>query len=466
MASDYTIDPPKPALDRSQLPPGPPELPVIGQAFRLRNDLIGLMREAATYGDVSTVSVNPILICLVNHPELNRQVLVTNHQNAGRGAAAFEVLRWLMGHSITTSNGSFHLKQRRLIQPQFHRRRIEKYGETMTDFAAAKAREWEDGSAVDMEAEMRDLTLRIIVRALFDVELTDFVRRIGESFEESNDYMYRRLTQPVFLRRILHSLPAPATRRFKEARSYLDEAIYGMITERRRSGAEGDDLLSLLLQARYEDAGDDEDDRMSDQQVRDEVISLYIAGHDTTATTLTWAFYLLSQNPEIERQLHEEVDDVLGGRPPTLDDLPSLTLTEQIVSEVLRLYPPFWSLGRMVYEPIELGGHSIPPGVTLVVSPLLTQRDPRWFDAPDEFRPQRWTPDYQESLPRFAYIPFGGGPHKCIGEGFAWMEAKIALAELAQRWRARHVPDHDATMMPRLSLTPKGGMPMILERRN
>ena len=439
-------------------------MPIVGQAFRLRNDLVGLIREAATYGDVSTVSVNPILICLVNHPELNREFLVTNHPRTGRGVTAFETIRWMMGDGLTASTGPFHLRQRRLMQPRFHRRYIDHYAGAMTEIASRKSQQWRDGVKVDMEREMRELTLQIVAKALFDVETDDVVRRVGKSFAESEGYIYLRLTQPEFMRRFLHSLPLPSTRRFKAARAYLDELIYGLIRERRQSGAEGDDLLCLLMQARYEDAESEEDGGMSDELVRDEAVSLYIAGHDTTATTLTYAFYLLSQNPEVEKRFHAELDDVLGDRDATLDDFPSLPLTDWIVTETLRLYPPFWLLGRMVFEPIELGGYRIPAGVSVVVSPLVTQRDPRWFDSPLEFRPERWTPEFRGELPQFAYLPFGGGPHKCIGEGFAWMEAKIALATLCRRWRA--TTNSKAEIMPRTTLKVKGGLPMRLERRN
>ena len=458
----FQADPPRPSIPRAELPPGPSELPVIGQAFRLRNDFVGLIREAATYGDVSTVSVNPILICLVNHPELNREVLVTtSHLKTGRSATVNETVRWMMGVGLTASTGTFHLKQRRLIQPRFHRRYIEKYAGAMTEFSSRKSRQWRDGAKVDMEREMRELTLQIVAKALFDIETSEVVRRVGKSFAETEGYLYLRLTQPVFLRRFLHNLPLPSTRRFNAARAYLDELIYGLIKERRQSGAEGDDLLCILLNIRYED--DEEGAGMSDELVRDEAVSLYIAGHDTTATTLTYAFYLLSKNPGVEKRLHAELDDVLGGRDATLDDLPHLPLTDQIVTETLRLYPPFWLLGRMVFEPIELGGYRIPPGVSVLASPLITQRDPRWFDNPLEFRPERWTEEFRSELPRFAYFPFGGGPHQCIGEGFAWMEAKIALATLCQRWRA--TTRSKAEIMPRTTLKVKGGMPATLERR-
>ena len=438
-------------------------MPLVGQAFRLRSDLVGLIREAATHGDVSTVSVNPILIYLVNHPELNREFLVRNHPKTGRGVTAFETIRWMMGDGLTASTGPFHLRQRRLMQPRFHRRFIERYAQTMTEVSSRKSRQWRDGVKVDMEQEMRELTLQIVAKSLFDVETDDVVRRVGRSFAESEGYIYLRLTQPAFMRRFLHGLPLPSTRRFRAARAYLDELIYGLIRERRQSGAEGDDLLCLLMQARYEDAEGEEDAGMSDELVRDEAVSLYIAGHDTTATTLTYAFFLLSQNPEVEKRFHEELDDVLGDRDATLNDFPDLPLTEQIVTETLRLYPPFWLLGRMVFEAIELGGYRIPPGVSVVVSPLVTQRDPRWFDDPMEFRPERWTDEFRSELPQFAYMPFGGGPHKCIGEGFAWMEAKIALATLCRRWRAS--TKAKAEIMPRTTLKVKGGLPMTLQRR-
>ena len=441
------------------MPPGPSELPLVGQTFRLRFGLIRLLEEAATYGDISTVAVRPVLIYLVNHPDLNRQILAISHQKTGRGATAFETVRWMMGNGLVASTGAFHLKQRRLMQPRFHHKYIEHYAAAMSEISHRKSRQWQDGAKVDMEQEMRELTLQIVAKALFDLETHDVVQRVGESFAETDKYMYLRLTQPVPLRRLFHRLPVPSTRRFKAARTYLDELIYGLIRERRQSGAEGDDLLSMLLQVRYEGT----ESGMSDELVRDEAVSLYVAGHDTTATTLAYAFYLLAQKPEVEKRFHAELDDVLGDRNPTVDDLPNLPITDQIVTETLRLYPPFWALGRMVYESIELGGYEIPPGVAIMVAPLITHRDPRWFDDPMEFRPERWTDEFRSELPHFAYFPFGGGPHKCIGAGFAWMEAKIALATLCRRWRA--TARGKAEIVPRITIKVKGGMPMTLERR-
>ena len=459
----FQVDPARPSIRRADLPPGPPEMPLIGQAFRIRNDFVGLVREAATYGDVSTVSVNPILICLVNHPELIHEVLVTSHRKTAKGATMRATASWMWGDGLLASTGAFHRKQRRLMQPRFHRRYIENYASAMTEMSSRKSRQWRDGAIVDMEQEMRDLTLRIIAKALFNIETSNVVQRLGKSFAESDAYLYLRFTQPVFLRRFFHNLPLPSTRRFKAARAYVDEFIYRLIKERRQSGADGEDLLCLLVQARHEDAEGGEDGGMSDEQVRDEAVSLYIAGHDTVATTLTYALYLVSQHPEVEERFHAELDDVLGDRDATLDDLPHLPLTEQIIRETLRLYPPVWAFSRTVFEPIELGGHRIPAGVLVMVSALITQRDPRWVDNPLEFRPERWTSEFRSALPRFAYFPFGGGQHQCIGEGFAWMEAKIALATLCRRWRA--TTKAKAEILPRTTLKVKGGMPTTLHLR-
>ena len=342
-AVEPTVDPPRPAIARSALPPGPPEWPVIGQAFRLRKDSLSLIREAATYGDISRISVKPLLMYLVNHPELNQALLVTNHRKVGRGVTTTKVLAWLMGRSIITTNDPYHLRQRRIMQPQFRRRYIDKYGDTMTELASRQAESWRDGATVNMAEEMRTMALQILARALFGADLPNAVQRIGAAFEYTNDYMYFRLTQPPFLRSLLHRLPLPSSRRFREARACLDETIYSMIRERRHSEAQGDDLLSLLLDARYEDAESEEDSMMSDGQVRDEISALYIAGHDSTANALTWTFYLLAEHPEIQDRFHAELDKVLAGRPATPDDLPNLPFTYRIVTEVLRLYPPIWT---------------------------------------------------------------------------------------------------------------------------
>ena len=455
--------PPKPSVDRSQLPPGPPELPFIGQTLRYLRDPIRFMQEAATYGDLVTMSVKPALLLLVNHPDLIRDIVVTHHQLVGRGPNA-DVLKYAMGNGLVTASAADHLWQRRLMQPQFHRNRIEGYGAVMQDYADHHQRAWADGQRVDMAGETGALTLRIVVKTLFGIELPDDVRRIGEAFVLINNYLVSRVNQPPRLRKFLHRMPVPYTLRFKRARARLDRIIYEVIEQRRESPAQSDDLLSLLLQTQFE--GDDGRPlSMTDQQVRDQTITLFAAGHETTAVCLTWTWYLLASHPELQARFHAELDDVIGDRPPNLADLPNLTFTDQVLAESLRLYPPIWFWSRMAFQPFELGGYDIPPGALLAAPQLIVQRDARWFDEPLEFRPDRWTTEFRENLPRFAYYPFGGGPRQCIGEGFAMMEAKLILATLGQRWRVHHDPRHKIEMLPLISLRPKGGMPMHLERR-
>ena len=464
MATGTKIYPPRPVVDRRDLPPGPSELPVIGQSLRYLRDPIRFMQEAATYGDLVTMSLKPALLLLVNHPDLIRDIVVTHHQLVGRGPNA-DVLKYAMGDGLVTAGAEDHLQQRRLMQPQFHRSRIAGYGAVMHEYATHHQLSWADGQRVDMAREMGGLTLRIVVKTLFGLELPEDVRRIGEAFEFINNYLVTRVNQPPRLRRLLHRLPMPYTMRFRRARAGLDGIIFSSIAQRRLTEARNDDLLSLLLEALLED-DDGNGKPLTDQQVRDQTITMFAAGHETTAVCLTWTWYLLALNPDIQSRFHAELDDVIGDRAPTLADLPNLELTDRILAESLRLYPPIWFWSRMAFQPFNLGGYGIPPGALLAAPQLIVQRDARWFDEPLEFRPDRWTPEFRQNLHRYAYYPFGGGPRQCIGEAFAMMEAKLILATLGQRWRVRHDERHQAEMLPLISLRPKGGMPMYLELRD
>ena len=455
--------PPRPRVDRSRLPPGPSELPVIGQSLRYLKDPIGFMQEAATYGNLVTMSVKPALLLLVNHPDLIRDIVVTYHQRVGRGPNA-DVLKYAMGDGLVTAAAAEHLQQRRLMQPQFQRNRIEGYGAVMQQYAAHHLQDWRDGQKVDMAQEMGALTLRIVVKTLFGLELPDDVRRIGKAFEFINNYLVTRVNQPPRLRRLLHRLPVPYTLRFRRSRADLDSIIFGSIAERRDVATRNDDLLSLLLEARLED-DDGNGQPLTDQEVRDQTITMFAAGHETTAVCLTWTWYLLATNPDIQSRFHAELDEVIGDRTPTLADLSNLTFTDRVIAESLRLYPPIWFWSRMAFQSFELGGYEVPPGALLAAPQLIVQRDARWFEEPLRFNPDRWTPEFRQSLHRYAYYPFGGGPRQCIGEGFAMMEAKMILATLGRRWEVRHDSRHKAEMLPLISLRPKGGMPMYVERR-
>ena len=468
MTTAQTTYPPRPAIDRLILPPGPRELPFVGQTFQYMWNPIGFMQEAAKYGDLVTLSIKPALVYLVNHPDLIRDLIVTNHRKIERGPNT-EVMKLLTGNGLITATGAAHLRQRRLIQPSLRRDRIERYAETMQSYAMAHQNGWADGQTVDLGRELSQLTLRIVVKTLFGTDLADEVRRIGAAFALSNNYITTRANQPPRLRKLFHRLPLPYSVKFKRARADLDEIIYALIAERRESTEQGDDLLSLLMDARFADDGDGiESTRagLTDEQVRDETVTMFAAGHETTAVTLIWTWYLLATHPELQARLQAELDEMIGARSPTLDDLPNLSFMDQALAEALRLYPPIWFWGRMSFEPFELGGYQIPAGAFLLAPQLIAQRDGRFFDAPLEFRPDRWTAEFRANLPQFAYYPFGGGPRRCIGEGFAMMEAKLILATIGQRWTMRHNPRHKAEMLPLISLRPKGGMPMFLERRH
>ncbi len=464
MSSTAVAYPPKPVVARSQLPPGPPEWPILGQTWRYFRDSVGLMQEAATYGDLATMSVKPTLVYLVNHPDLIQEVFVTQHRRVGRGIFS-DVLKFLMGEGLITSEGATHLRQRRLMQPHFHHRRIAEYGEIMLDFARRHQQRWTDGMEVDIAAEMNDLTLHIVVKTLFGIDLPGDVKRIGVAFEFSNQYLSTRNDQPVPLRNLCHRLPMPLTRRFRRELAFLDQTVADLIAQHRQTDSYGNDLLSLLLQTRDEEGDQPDASGMTDQQVRDETITLFAAGHETTSVALTWTWYLLATHPVWQTRWYAELDEVLGDRPVTLEDLPQLTVTDQILTESMRLYPPIWSTGRMAFADFELAGFPIPAGAMLVAPQLIMHRDPRYFEEPLTFRPDRWTPEFRQSLPKFAYYPFGGGPRRCIGDSFAWMEAQMVLVTLGQHWRMHHVPQHTVELEPLVSLRAKGGMPMILERR-
>lgn len=381
--------PPRPRVDRHLLPPGPPEPPIWGQSWRYLRNPISLMQESAKYGDLVTMSVRPALVYLLNHPVLIQETFVTQHKRVGRGPFS-ETLKYLMGDGLITSEGSFHLQQRRLMQPHFHHHRIAAYADTMTDYAQRHQQRWTNGMEVDMAQEMQNLTLHIVVKTLFGLDMPADIERIGTAFNFSNYYLMVRDRQPRALRQLCHRLPLPLTRRFRRELAFLDLTIADLITQRRQLDRNRDDLLSLLPHTMDNQSDHPEERGMSERQVRDEVVTLFAAGHETTALALTWTWYLLAVHPEWQDRWYAELDDVLGNRPVTLSDLPHLTVIDQVITESMRLYPPVWATGRMAFEPFELAGFPIPAGAMLAAPQIIMHRDPRWFDEPLSFRPERW----------------------------------------------------------------------------
>jgi cytochrome P450 len=329
----------------------------------------------------------------------------------------------------------------------------------MTGHALRLRERWTDGATIDVAHDMMRLTLGIVGETLFGTDVESRAPEVGRALTAVMQTFWMTML-PFFDR--LERLPIPALARGRRARADLDRIIYGMIAERRRRPEDRGDLLSMLLMAQ-----DLEGDGtgMTDRQVRDEAMTIFLAGHETTANALSWTWYLLGEHPEIEARMHEEIDRVLGGRLPTMDDLPRLPVVEQVVTESMRLYPPAWIVGRRALVPYEIDGYRLPARSILVFSPYLVQRDARWFPEPTRFMPERWTAEFKASLPQFAYMPFGGGPRRCIGDQFAWTELILILSTIAQRWKLRLVPGHPVAPQAVVTLRLKHGLKMTLHAR-
>jgi cytochrome P450 len=416
---------------------------------------MGLARK---YGDIAHFKVGREDVFLLNDPEMIKDVLVTHHQNFMKGRG-LEMTKRLLGDGLLTSEGEFHQRQRRLAQPAFHRQRIASYGTVMTGYCVRLQERWQAGTVLDIAREMTRLTLVIVGKTLFDTDLEAEVEEISGALTNAME-LWSAFTLPFA--QLLEKLPLPSVRRFQRARDRLDSTIYRMIKASRVNGVDRGDLLSMLLLTRDEEGGGG---RMTDKQLRDEAMTILLAGHETTANALTWTWYLLSQHPEAEENLHAELDRVLAGRLPTAADLSQLQYTEMVLNESMRLYPPAWIVGRRALDNYEIHPYLVPARSLVLISQYVTHHDPRHYPEPFRFDPQRWAPEVRMTRPRFAYFPFGGGLRQCIGESFAWMESLLTIATLAQFWRMRLVPGHPIELQPRITLRPKNGMPMTLERR-
>ena len=366
----------------------------------------------------------------------------------------------MLGNGLLTSEGEFHLRQRRLAQPAFHRERIARYAEEMVARTEAAAASWTDGQVLDLARAMHHLTLDIVGRTLFGVDLLGRAAELGKALTAVLDSFSIWL---ILFGERLYDLPIPRMRRAKQAVPALDAAIYAIIEDHRRSGRDQGDLLSMLMAAR--DAEGD-GSGMTDVQLRDEVMTLILAGHETTANALAWTWWFLAQHPTIDARLAAEVRDACGDRPITMADLPNLPYTRAVFSEAMRLRPPAYATSREVIEPIVLGGQEVPVGAQVLVSPWVTQRDPRWWTEPLRFDPDRWLAPRAEPNHRHAYFPFGGGTRVCIGEQFAWTEGILVIAALVRRWRFRlTIPASAVRLQAAVTLRPAPGIPVVCERR-
>lgn len=419
---------------------------------------------AKQYGDLVRYNVLNIPLVQVNHPEAIQHVLQDNNKNYHKGFKAVPTLEMTLGHGLLTNEGDPWLQQRRLMSPVFHHRNIEAMGEMMTRRATSMFEtRWtnaaRNGETLNIAAEMMQLTLDIVSEALFSANVSDKTQAVSEAVTVLTKDATMRFDFPFYPR---PNIPTPHNRAFLRALRELDSIIFGIINDRRAHPNGHQDLLRLLLDARDPESNQ----AMGDKQLRDEVITLFIAGHETTANLLSWTFYLLSQHPKVEAQLHAEVDSVLNGRTPTAADVPNLQYTRRVLDEVLRLYPPAWMLNRTNLTADELCGYEIPANTFLAISPFVMHRHPAYWDSPETFDPDRFLSGQANRMHRFVYFPFGGGPRLCIGKGFAQVEAALLLATFAQACRLKLVPNANAEMQARVTLRPKNGLHMTIETRN
>jgi cytochrome P450 len=434
---------------------------LLGSASEMQHDPLKFLREARQYGDVVRMRFVFSDAYLIYHPDSVKHVLQENHHNYNKDLFTYKVFRPFLGQGLLTNDGESWLHQRRLMQPVFHRKRIATYGNIMTDATVALIERWQkyvqQDSSLDIAQEMMSLTLGIVGQTLFSLDLSDETSTIGPAVTTMlnllGNYVYTPFP-PI-------NIPTPRNRRLLAANRSLEQVIYHIIAERRQQKKDTGDLLSMLLSARDEETGEG----MNDQQIRDELMTMLVAGHETTANTLAWTWYLLSQHPEVEQHLYREIDAVLGGSMPTLERLSALKYTNMVLEEALRLYPPAGIFGRKALANDELGGYRIPANSMIIISPYATQHHPDYWPDPERFDPERFTPERSAGRSHHAYFPFSSGPRMCIGSSFAMMEAQLILATIAQSYHLRMVPGHPVEPQLLVTLRPKYGLRMTIHER-
>ncbi|HYK86259.1 MAG TPA: cytochrome P450 [Ktedonobacteraceae bacterium] len=438
------------------LPPGPKGFPFLGNTLQFQRNPLQFVRDVQrTYKDMATVHIGGATIVLLFRPEHVRYVLTENPKNFTKAnRRGGPNLRAFLGDGLLTIEGDFHRQQRRLVQPAFHKKRVESYAGIMVQQAQDMLAEWQPGMELNIASAMQQLTLRIIGKTLFNIESRELIAKLGQAFTDVIENPARTLSGLRVLRN-----PFAGPNKSEEGKRILDDFIYKLIAERRTQGRDVGDVLSMLL------AAQDEGNTMTDKQVHDQVLTFVAAGHETAQNTLSWTFYLLSKHPEVRDKLLTELHTVLAGRAPTVEDLPNLPYLEWVINESWRVFPPAWIQGRRATNAFDLDGHHFPAGTTVMFSQWVLHHEPELWGDPDNFRPERWDParGEKERVPQWAYFPFGGGPRICIGMPFAQMETKLLLATILQHYAPRLVPGFPVVPKPRVTLRPKYGMRMILE---
>jgi cytochrome P450 len=442
---------------KPNLPPGPKPDPILGNLLAFRRDPLGFYTACAReYGDVARFRIVNVNVYLLSNPELIETVLVENNSNFIKGRV-IRSNRSLLGNGLLTSEGDFWRRQRRLSQPAFHRERIAEYANIITQFTDQMMADWQDGDIRDIQLDMKHLTTKVIAKILFDADVTEKADEIGAALIVAREELTVRMRSGLL---IPENIPTPGNLRFKHAVDQLDKIVLGIIQRRRASEFSSTDLLSSLLAAQDTDGS-----QMTDHQLRDEVMTLFAAGHETTALALTWAIFLLSQNSEVMTRLHAEINEVFGTRLPDINDIPCLIYTEMIAKEVLRLYPPSWTIPRQAIHDCEIGGYFVPAGTSITISQWVMHRDPRFFENPTAFIPERWLNNLEKNLPPFVYFPFGGGPRLCIGQSLAMTEMTLVLAMLAKNFNFELLADPPVMPWPSLTIYPRNGIGIKVRRR-
>ena len=440
-------------------PPGPAGYPLVGNLPQIQSNRLKLLVDNRDrFGDMVYMRMANRDLYQLNHPEYIQYVLVKGAEKFHKSPMLKRITGPLLGQGLLTSEDDFHRQQRKLVQPAFHHHRISSYADVMVNLTVQMLDSWQSGMEPDAHEAMMNLTMAIVARTLFDTDVTSDATAIGEAISFAIADASQNMTRPL---QLPGWLPTPRNRQRSQTQTLLKSAIMNIIDERRRSGEDRGDLLSMLLLAQDEDSGA----QLSDQQVHDEAMTLFIAGHETTANALSWALYLLSLHPQVEAKLLDELQAVLGGRVPTMADLRQLTYTDMVIKETMRLYPPAWMITRIAKEDVEIGGYAVVAGSIVLVSQYVMHHHPYYWERPEEFQPERFAEEWDQSIPKFAYFPFGGGPRVCIGNSFAMMEATLVLATIMQRYHLSLAPGQTIEMEPLITLRPKGKMRMIASER-
>ena len=440
--------------------------------FDRHNPILLFEYLTATYGRAAHYRLLWNHIILLNDPADIREVLVDKAQFFIKERTQ-KRMKILLGEGLITAEGETHKRHRRIAAPAFHRQRIQAYASTIVEHAATMRDQWQPGKQIDIAAEMMRLALQITARTLFDTEVTPEIEAINDEANAVMDIYNDLVAMPRAEDLLRWRIPIPVLTRFRKSKTRLDAVVDKMIAAKQAESAKtaleggpvGSDLLSMLIAARDEDPAQPSAKKLNKTELRDEVLTIFLAGYETVANALSWTWLLLGRNPEAESRLHAELDAVLAGRVPTLEDLPRLPYAEMVVAEAMRLYPPAWAMGRQATEDVEIGPYRVPRGTYFFFSQYIVHRDPKHFPEPLAFRPERHTPEAKALRPKFAYFPFGGGGRQCIGESFAWMEAVFVVATLAQRWSLKVIEDQQIAIQPKITLRPKFGIQVIPNSR-